>query len=407
MRTVVLLAVVVTAAITAGGFSPARAGPPSSSIQTSGALAAARPKPKPTAPSQWVALVHLEGEVPSSWVSALTASVRTAGDRTWIDAPAISLDDAALTLGCASWGPGCAAQVAGMTGASNAVIVEARRAPGSAVVSVAVAAVAADGSPVALAGAGPNTGAGEHIDVSVDDNGLKLAQVWIAGAIKGVRPTVLVVTSDLDGTEVVVDNVPVGKTPLTLVDVAAGPHALLLRREGRAPISRAIDVKNGVINREHGVLSSGGLAMKTTPVVAAVVDGVPATPPDASPPLAVIGWSIAGVGAAAAVGGAVVGGLAMGDYYRLLDDNGNVKVRLCAIDGGFAPSGDGRCQGDDIVPRTRDNDAITDFRGDLLTQAAIGFAIGGAGLVVAGVGAGMAVVLGGEEADDAAVTPAR
>jgi hypothetical protein len=374
---------------------------------------AARRSKKPPKPS-WVVLVHSVGEVPSSWAGKLRVAAEKAQDRRWLDPPAVSIDEAAAVVGCSAWGPACAGQVAGMTGAQNALLIEIERKGAGAAISIE-----------GVSAKGAVTGDAERVEVAgVDDDSLKIAQAWVQGAVRGARPTILVITSDLDPTEVVLDNAPAGKTPLTLVDgVAAGPHALLFKREGKAPLSRSIDVKAGTINREHGVLSAGGPAMRSTPEVAPPEGDVVALPtptpeqPPPSPeaplsPLALAGWGLTGVGSAVGVVGAGLGVVWIMDSNGLVepgkDGQPQAQQNLCETSsGGFVHQGDFRCVRD-IDDGDRDQDAIGTEVETLNAQAITAFVVAGVGVLVAATGAGLALAMApGETADAAVVAPAR
>lgn len=385
-----------------------------------GLAAPARAARKPASKKPgWVVLVHTQGEVPAPWSPRLRSAAQKAQDRNWVDPPAVTLDEVQLVLGCATWGVACAAQVAGMTGAQNALVIDiVRKGPGATVVIEAVSAdgtVAAEPERVELAG--------------VDDDGLKLAEAWVAGAVKGARPTVLLVSADLEGTEVVVDNVPRGKTPLMLIDtIPAGEHTLLLRREGRAPLSRTIQVVAGM-NREHGVLSAGGPAMKSEPVVGTepvrVLEAPPAeTPPPAGgvPPMVFVGWGLTGVGAVAAVVVGVVGTvwqIDVTDYHNGIDPETN-RVRRdyqSTFGGAVAPDQRANFFADTfgVAPQAADEEpeAYGVRLADGVTakqNAAAGLFVGaGIGALLAGTGAFLALSASpGEDADASVVTlPAR
>jgi len=347
---------------------------------------------KKSSPS-WVALVHAEGDIPAAWLTRLHSAVEEADARKWVDPPAISLDEAAGVVGC-SWSPACAAQVAGMTGAKNAILVEVTRQGGGA--SVSVATLNATGA----------TGAADVVEVRVDDDGLALAVSWVTGSVKGKLPTILVVTADLNPTEVVIDNVPVGKTPLTLVDkVTPGPHALLLRREGRAPLSRAIEVRAGAITRENGVLASGGPPMVGTPTVGNPPPTTTTTTPTtttADSSMALVGWGLGGVGGAAAL---LSGGISAFFWARSATlrepERGGYVLELCQSGDDFvAAGGDGCGEGKLIAGGARNVDDIGKAEARQRTIATTTAVIASVGVLVAVTGIGLALSSGpGEEAD--------
>ena len=372
-----------------------------------GAAKGKAPK-KPEKPS-WVVLVHSEGDVPSSWAPKLrSAAEKAQPERGWVDPPAVTLDEAAAVVGCSAWGAPCAAQVAGMTGAQNALVIDLKRK--GAQISLNVDAVDAGGGVVA----------GDPVDVDASDDGFKVAVAWVQGAVKGARPTIVIFTADVDPTDVVLDNAPLGKTPLTLVDiVTAGPHTVLFKREGKAPLTRSIDVKAGAVTRENGVLSSGGPLVKSTPVV-----GDPVLPPTTTTPapapassIATIGWVLAGVGGAVGVIGLVGGVGWLGDAGNLsvlqVDKNGDpvlkdgepqfqLPTNLCRSGSGDTlRQGDFRCAKDIANPDRPSVAQVSAEQQDLAVRAAAAFVVAAIGIVVAGTGTALALTSG--EDQDAAV----
>src|ERR1041385_5578252 len=75
--------------------------------------------------NKWVALVHTTGDVPASWQKELQAAAeQNKLGPAWAAPPAVTLDEAQLALGCAGWSKTCAGQIAAMTGAGIALVVE-------------------------------------------------------------------------------------------------------------------------------------------------------------------------------------------------------------------------------------------------------------------------------------------
>jgi hypothetical protein len=355
---------------------------------------AAKPKPR----AKWVTLVHTVGAIPADWAGALRAAAESADSgRTWMPPPSLGLDELMLTLGCASWDAACAAQAASLLGADNALSIDVVASDAGAAVQI-----------TSVAKTGALVGEPEKVAVSLDADGRRIAAAWVAGAVKGARPTILIVTADLPGTEVVIDGVPRGVTPLTLIDVIPpGEHALLLRREGRAPLSRTIGVAGGSITRESGALAQGP-AMTSTPTVGeAPPMPLPAPSGDGIPPLAIVGF---GLGGAGVVAGAVGAGLAVNAFATLnavfdpVKDGEDgpvqtVRPGVCAgPDGTFLPPGCAPAlDGNERGAREADIDA---FRLGLYDTANIGMVVAAAGVLVGVTG----VVLGfgalsGEEQD--------
>jgi hypothetical protein len=368
---------------------------------SSTALAA---KPARKKPETWVALVHSTGDVPAGWAGALRRAAESVTDRrTWLPPPELSLDEIQLTLGCATWGPACAGQATALIGATYALVIDVARDQHGVVVQI-------DG----VSGTGSVVGDGERVEVAATDDGLAIASAWVVGAVRGARPTVLVVTADLDGTEVVLDNAPVGVTPLTLVNtVSPGAHKLMLRREARAPVSRSIVVQPGTVNREHGMLAAGP-AMKSVPTVGetppAPLPKLPASS-SAQSPLVLAGFGLGGVGAVAALGGLVGAAInygRQGDLVEVVNGQDALRTGLCIFDDGTY--GRSTSCTNPIADNERDayRGRVGDYVNDLRANSNAALVIAGAGVLVAATGLGLAVAtMPGETADAAAAAAAR
>jgi hypothetical protein len=128
----------------------------------------------------------------------------------------------------------------------------------------------------------------------------------------------LLVRSDVEDAELLVDDVPVGKTPLSApVLVGAGRRRIALHKAGFAPVTRTVDLAGG---DETAVdLPMGAQKPIAEPSAAVAPPSAPATP--AEPPAAMVRergggpstWTWVGIAAtgALAVGTAVVGGVAV------------------------------------------------------------------------------------------------
>jgi hypothetical protein len=366
-------------------------------------------KPKVRA-AKWVTLVHTGGAVPADWAGALRAAAEGAESaRTWMPPPSLSLDELMLTLGCATWDAACAGQVASLLGADNALSVDVIA--NGAGAALQIASVSRNGTVV---------GEPARVEVSLDDDGRMVASAFVAGAVRGARPTVLVVTADLPGTEVLIDGEPRGVTPLTLVDIIApGEHGLLLRREGRAPLNRTITVAAGAITREAGALAQGP-PMTSTPSVgeATPEPTLPSPPADGVPPLAFVGFGLGGAGVVAGVVGV---GLAAHAFSTLnavfttakdAERTPTTKPDICAGPGDtFQAPG---C-GDPLSPDEIDDDLflegtsepdpesrINAFRLGLYDTVNVGVVVAAAGLLVGATGLAIGFgALSGEEQDAA------
>jgi hypothetical protein len=262
------------------------------SLWSSTAAAAGKKAPS----SAWVVLVHVSGEVPAEWSAPLQQAAQGAApDRKWVPTPGTPLDELQLALGCADWDAACAGHVGESVGAGNVVLVSLQARGKGVVVGASVVGadgtVVSTGDPLALSSTSPND--------------LQAAERWVAAFVRGARPAVLLVNSDLAGDEVLLDGVLVGRTPLIVVDVAPGAHALQVRRAGRAPLQRSITVAPGATVREDVALSSTGPKMMANPTVGTDEAVATSTTSQAA-------WGLAGVGGLVTVVGgvlAVVNGL--------------------------------------------------------------------------------------------------
>lgn len=372
-------------------------------LASSSAQAAVKPKPKTKA--RWVTLVHATGNVPTSWSVALRTAAETAdASRTWMPPPSLALEELQLTLGCATWGPACAGQAASLLGADKALTIDLTERGGAVV--LAIGAVSRTGAVV---------GEVARAELSVDAGGQKLAEAWVAGAVRGTRPTMVTFTSDLPGTEVLIDGQPRGVTPLTLIDVLTpGAHVVLLRREGRAPLSKTINVAAGVLQREHLPLAAGP-AMTSTPTVG---EGPPTPLPMPAPssdgglpPMALVGFGLGGAGVVAGVVGVGLAAVSLAAYDEIIlttsDGKPGTRVGICDNgDGTFGAPGscDVGMTGEQVrVSFT----AIDSYRQSQLETANLGLVLAGAGLLVGATGVALGFgALTGEEQDAASGSPA-
>jgi hypothetical protein len=264
-----------------------------------------------------VVLVHVEAGVPDAWEPRLRAAAAAAVDRSTmalVEPPAVRFAEAALVLGCAEFDTACAAGMAGMSRAQHALLIRVLPAD-SGGFTLRVEGVKAGGQPV-----GPRESTALP---DLSDESLRIAEVWVAGAVAGVKPTILIVTADQPAAEVLIDGVRVGTAPVTLVNaVAPGEHALRLQAPGRAPLTRTITVQAGTTNREHGLLMALGPTMTQA---SGVGDAAPAplTPPGEAPPGPLVAAGV-GVGAVGAVVAVVGGVVALVFGLPVLEYNGNI-----------------------------------------------------------------------------------
>ena len=350
----------------------------------------------------WVVIAVSEGDVDEAWPTALReAAEGTKTSRTWVKSPAISREEMQTTLSCPSWGHVCAGQAANLLGAENALLISlSSEATG---IVVRIEGLGVDGSIV---------GDPERVVVDNTDGGLAIAKAWVAGAILGARPTVLVLSADLPGTEVKIDSTTRGVTPLTIVsDVDAGEHLLVFSREGKAPLARTIVVQPGTVNREHGVLASGGPPMTAPPTIGQTAEPLPTIEGDA-PVMAIAGFSLAGVGAAGAVGGLLFAAQRNAAEAAVIEtksvdgsDQRVIRKGICDL----GNSSYGACAAGQTPLNTEERNAqlddISAFADTMNIQFQIGLWTSAAALAVAAGGLAVGILgLPGESQDEAAST---
>lgn len=341
----------------------------------------------------WVVLVYTQGEVPASWAPALRAAAQRDQDRTWIPPPVVSMEEVQSMLGCAQWDRACAAQCAGISGAQFALMIEVIRTGAGA--SVTIEGVSAAGAATRIA---------DSVKVDdVDASALMIAEAWVLGAVTGRRPTVLMVSANVEGTEVVIDDEPFGITPLTLVDqVGAGDHVLVLRKKGRAPLSRTMHLTAGSLNREHGVWPLGEPTLQTDGVVGVesgpAFQPVPVAPVSGVSAVGMLGWGLAGVGAVVAVAGVFGGSFAqieVNDFHSNVKD-GVISTRYSTLlHGTFAGNERfgflSKTFGVDRESITFNQD-LADAVGARQGEAVTFWVVAATGALVAGVGAAVAAL---------------
>jgi hypothetical protein len=354
--------------------------------------AAAGRKPASTA---WVVLVHTTGDAPTTWVEPLQKAAQgAAADRKWVAPPTTAFDELQIALGCADWDATCASLIAASVGAGNAVVVTVGNDGGVVVVDSSV--VGAGGALLA---------AGERLTLAAKtDADLHAVERWVAGIVRGVRPAVLVVASELAGDEVLLDGALVGQTPATIVDVAPGPHALQVRRAGRAPVQRVITIAAGTTARAEVALGAVAPTTTSTPTIGS--DAATATALSSS-----TAWGLAGVGGLTAVVGGVlaaVNGLPV------------LEMQLNQTDGKLNRSYQPLLFGDPVVGKDRFAFLAARFATDAskvqdrnqfaviveraTTLANVGLVLVAAGGVLSATGIGLGA--GGGDEPPAATTPA-
>jgi hypothetical protein len=266
-------------------------------------LVAALALSAPAAPKKGVVpLVKLGAGVPASWQEPLVKAAQNAepkGGQAWVAPPAVSLDDAQAALGCATWNDACAAQVASMTGAGGAFLVE-------------VKAVGGGGEVVTrfVNEKGGARGTRKLKLDALDPAGLELARAMVGAAAEERDAAYLLVDSDTPGADVKVDGQPKGKTPWPRpIEMSAGAHTVLIAQEGRAPLTFEVTLAPFEIHRVTKTLGAAGPDKAPDPVVGTKVDPPTDEPRDAAPAagdpdtLMYVGFATAGVGGLIAIVG--------------------------------------------------------------------------------------------------------
>ncbi len=337
---------------------------------------------------KWVVLVHTDGEVPASWSESLRKAAESVRDgRVWTEPPAVTLAEAQAALGCASWGPGCAAQVAQMTGATTALLVDVT-ATGAGVGLSVEAVLAANGQPA--------KGKNEVLLPDTGDDSLRFAAAWVRGALADKLPALLIVETATPGGEVRLDGKRAGTTdrgPVRIVVEAPGTHTLLVTKDGAAPVTREVRLSANETARELVTLASEGppvapdVRVGNPSVVVPKPPEAPQPPPQLDNGGAVVGWSVAGVGGLVAAGAGVFATSVAWNLYLDRIPCGNNSGELCVPLEVSSPIGLYKYQ-------RADREIFNQVDGPLmLTLGSLGVAVGG--LLV---GTGVWLVLSGAPA---------
>ncbi len=161
--------------------------------------------------------------------------------------------------------------------------------------------------------------------------------------LKG-RVATLQITTNVPGAEILVDDEPVGKTPLPQgVLVNSGKRKITASKEGRVPVSKIINVAGSDTMKIalDLVESSGGGGPAPTPTTpsssppassgAPTTTGAPTSPAPEKPPVPWLAWTITG---ALGVGAAVTGILALGASNDLKDKRSQPDANRKDLDDG-------------------------------------------------------------------------
>ncbi|MBI1946447.1 MAG: PEGA domain-containing protein [Deltaproteobacteria bacterium] len=350
--------------------------------------AAAAPKT-----GKWVALVHTEGEIPASWPETLRKAAEGVKDgRVWTEPPAVTLVEAQAALGCAGWGPSCAAQVAQMTGATTALLVDVTG-TGAGVGLSSEAVLASNGQAA--------KGKHEVLLPDTSDDSLRYAVAWVKGSLVDKLPALLIVDTATPGGEVRFDGKRVGTTehgPVRIVVEAPGSHTLLVTKEGSAPVTREVRLAANETVKELVALSAEGppvdpkVHVGDPSVITPKVTDPPQPPATADGSGAVVGWSVTGAGALVTLAAGAFAGTVAWDLYFARVPCGAANDKSCVPQTVTNPLGLYHYDAPD-----REQFFATD--GPLmLSLAAVGVGVGG---LLAGTGVWLALTGPGEAAETA------
>lgn len=73
----------------------------------------------------------------------------------------------------------------------------------------------------------------------------EVAEAWFAQLLQLEAQPSLIVTSDPSGATVSLDGAPAGQTPMTLRDLSAGAHTIVVSAEARVSITRTVELETG------------------------------------------------------------------------------------------------------------------------------------------------------------------
>ena len=211
-----------------------------------------RNKPRKTSKVTITLLMRLGDSSPKYWTEDLTSAAKaaTAERRTlrWRAAPKVSLDETRTLLGCRAWDADCIAQIGQTLGVRKVVYVD-MKGPAQGSQSLRIFQVDVKHPKKA-----------QQLSLVIPDRkvmGLTLAQAYVRAAILNQELTSLVVTSQPDRAEVLLNGAVVGHTPLIqMTHFAPGQYKLIMRRYGYQDLQRNFEAQKGRIAIISGTLKA-------------------------------------------------------------------------------------------------------------------------------------------------------
>lgn len=256
-------------------------------------------------------LLRLGTPSPANWeadlISAAKAATAERSTLLWRDPPQVSLEETRTLLGCRTWDTSCVGQIGATLGVGRVFYIDLSdkdsKAPVLRIIDV-------DVSDPAKA---------TTTTLKIPDRnvmGLTLAQAYLRAAVLEKQLTTLVVSSEPERAEVLIDGAVVGRTPLLqLANFRPGAHKIILRQPGFKSFSQSLDAEKGQISLVKAKLLPLQEATTPTPpapikepptkVLIAKQDPGPTVDTDNAGPAwnTVAGLSAIGLGSALLLGG--------------------------------------------------------------------------------------------------------
>jgi hypothetical protein len=216
--------------------------------------------------------------VPESMAAQLTDALkqRVSGTGGLRMVPGKDLIEIKMIFSCDAESPSCMAQAGRSLGVDKLVYGIIKKAPTKNNVSVALKLLDVKTGTVE-----------KYVNDVVSKRELSASQVggtatrWFGSLFEAEAKPILTVTSDPPGASLTVDGQPMGRTPVTLRDLATGTHTVVLSMAGRASATRSVELRAGgthdvVVTLEPEPTAQAPVVTPTTPA--------PAPPPEEEAP---------------------------------------------------------------------------------------------------------------------------